>query len=67
MDPYSDYKPNQTKQTNPKPNQPKSPKDGRDGSSTEEAVSSPGRDYIRKNGLRWMAEASGGIEEISMC
>ena len=45
MDPYSDYKPNQTKTTNPKPNQSKSPKDGRDGSSTEEAVSSPGRDY----------------------
>ena len=44
MDPYSDYKPNQTKPTNPKPNQPKSPKDARDGSSTEEAVSSPGRD-----------------------
>lgn len=45
MDPYSDYKPNQTKTPNPKPNQSKSPKDGRDGSSTEEAVSSPGRDY----------------------
>ena len=48
MDPYSDYKPNQPKPTNSKPNQSKSPKDNRDGSSTEEAVSSPGRDY--KNG-----------------
>lgn len=48
MDPYSDYKPNQTKTTNPKPNQPKSPKDIRDGSSTEEAVSSPGV-FGRKN------------------
>ena len=48
MDPYSDYKPNQTKPANPKPNQPKSPKDGRDGSSTEEAVSSPGWDNIER-------------------
>ena len=53
MDPYSDYKPNQTKPANPKPNQPKSPKDGRDGSSTEEAVSSPGWDIIERIPSGW--------------